>query len=462
MTMSGANYTKHFTNIGKHVDLYNQIEAWKSAIVTVEGEAAAILKDDDDENAALKALLVLTRALKATLENSQAQLGSAVGNYCKEGLRKDLGYTGSSKNLVEILEALAEDMVEAAESVDGSAIAAVAPTYDAQNAGTGALSTPASLTQLLTDEYFELECTDTSTVGSEVWEVRGEPDEHGVLPDSLTSAVAYTGYDDNDQALFAMTLTPYAAGVGTEITGDTDSEIGATTWTGATKGTNTDTAGDVFLVLDRLSAAEAGDNNNQVSNEANITGVALCKNCDIDGKLYISIVDDTGGYFHIDLYKATARAAGDLVGHTATYNSTGAKAIVADNSSGLGGTITVDAVTAADVDISYVCAFDRVKVYKETGLSNVVAAGGKVAGGATTLYAQNSSGLGGTVAVTYSDGEAKVQVRVGFAFAVGDKIYFTTTNDEAGTFAEFFRKELGVAPAVNLAAGETQADSLAE
>jgi hypothetical protein len=52
-------------------------------------------------------------------------------------------------------------------------------------------------------------------------------------------------------------------------------------------------------------------------------------------------------------------------------------------------------------------------------------------------------------------------VRVGFAVAVGDKVYFTTTNDEAGTFSEFFRR-LGVALPVDLAGGETIADALAE
>jgi hypothetical protein len=299
--MSGANYDKHAANIGKHVDLYNQVETWRTAILTVESEAAALLKDDDDENNALKALLVITRAMRSALAGYQSQISQAVQNYIKEGPRKDLGYTGSSKDLVDILETLAEDMVEAAESFDGSAITATAPTYDAQNAGTGSLSTPASLSQLLTDEYFELECTDATTVGSEIWQVRGEPDEHGVLSDSLTTAVAFTGYDSNDQALFTMTLTAYAAGTGYEITGDSDGELSTYTLTGASKGTNTDSAGDLFYVLDRLSAAEAGDNNTQISGWDSVTGIVLGKNCDTDGKLHLSIIDDTGGYYHIAL-----------------------------------------------------------------------------------------------------------------------------------------------------------------
>ena len=96
---------------------------------------------------------------------------------------------------------------------------------------------------------------------------------------------------------------------------------------------------------------ESGDNNNQLSTFTNITGVTD-DNTDAEKALHFSIVDDTGGFFHIDIYKEVGRTT--LQGHTGTYNSTGAKAIVADNASGLGGTVTVDAVTAVDVDIKVV------------------------------------------------------------------------------------------------------------
>jgi hypothetical protein len=88
----------------------------------------------------------------------------------------------------------------------------------------------------------------------------------------------------------------------------------------------------------------------QLDDWENITGVD-CDNTASGGRMYVKIIDDTGGYFHVALYDAAAMAAGDLVGHTATYNTTGAKAIVADNTSGLGGTLTVDEVLAADSDI---------------------------------------------------------------------------------------------------------------
>lgn len=96
---------------------------------------------------------------------------------------------------------------------------------------------------------------------------------------------------------------------------------------------------------------ESGDDNNQLSAFTNITGVTD-DNTDAEKALHFSIVDDTGGFFHVDIYDDLVRTS--LVGHTGTYNSTGAKAITADNASGLGGTVTVDAVTAVDVDIKVV------------------------------------------------------------------------------------------------------------
>lgn len=119
---------------------------------------------------------------------------------------------------------------------------------------------------------------------------------------------------------------------------------------------NDSSGNDVYGVLSFDTAiVEANDTSSQLSAYANMTGVVSGQvadnNVDVDSKHYIKIVDDTGGFYHIDVYEDATMAAGDLVAHTATYNSTGAKALVADNASGLGGTITVDAVLGIDSDI---------------------------------------------------------------------------------------------------------------
>ena len=56
------------------------------------------------------------------------------------------------------------------------------------------------------------------------------------------------------------------------------------------------------------------------------------------------------GFYTIKIYKNSARAAGDQIAHTASVNSTGSKTLTADNSSGVGGYITIQTL-AADNDI---------------------------------------------------------------------------------------------------------------
>jgi hypothetical protein len=90
------------------------------------------------------------------------------------------------------------------------------------------------------------------------------------------------------------------------------------------------------------------DNNNQLSGWSYVTGLTTANTN--AGRIYPNIVDDTGGFYHIEIYKASTDGAANLIAHTATYNTTGAKALVADNASGVGGTVTVDAVTAIEYD----------------------------------------------------------------------------------------------------------------
>lgn len=94
---------------------------------------------------------------------------------------------------------------------------------------------------------------------------------------------------------------------------------------------------------------EQNDNNNQLSTYENITGVTWTLAGANYGRLYFSIIADGGGFYHVNIYQDAARTI--LLGHTASYNTNGAKAIVADGGSGLGGTVTVTARVAADVDI---------------------------------------------------------------------------------------------------------------
>lgn len=102
----------------------------------------------------------------------------------------------------------------------------------------------------------------------------------------------------------------------------------------------------VSVFITDADPRESGDDNNQLSAWESITGISQ-GNTD-RGRLYVSIVFD-GADYHVNLYSDAART--ELVGHTADYAAPGAQAIIEDNGSGLGGTITVDAVVGADADI---------------------------------------------------------------------------------------------------------------
>ena len=107
-------------------------------------------------------------------------------------------------------------------------------------------------------------------------------------------------------------------------------------------------------IFDTGSPIIYGDTN------SNITSVIITDcvsgHCDSRGMLYFSIIDDTGGYFHVDAYDDAFRT--HKVFHTATFNSIGSKNIIADAVSTRGGlafagTITIAGTIVANTAIIY-------------------------------------------------------------------------------------------------------------
>lgn len=78
----------------------------------------------------------------------------------------------------------------------------------------------------------------------------------------------------------------------------------------------------------------------------NVAGIDLGVNTSANGRWFLDIVSDGGGFFHLDIYDDAARIM--LVAHTASYNSTGTQALIADAGSGLSGTVEILAVGPAD------------------------------------------------------------------------------------------------------------------
>ena len=108
-------------------------------------------------------------------------------------------------------------------------------------------------------------------------------------------------------------------------------------------------AGTALRFLD-LYGIPILDTLSQIGTFENATGITSTV-LDARGRLWASVVDDGAGFYHLELYNREGKTASDLVAHTASYNSVGLKALVADNSSGIGGTVDILAVAGADADI---------------------------------------------------------------------------------------------------------------
>ena len=78
-----------------------------------------------------------------------------------------------------------------------------------------------------------------------------------------------------------------------------------------------------------------------------IAGLDPGVNCTTELRLYFRWVAN-GGNWDVNIYKATGGGGGDLVAHVTNIAASGTAALVADNSSGLTGSITIGATIAAD------------------------------------------------------------------------------------------------------------------
>lgn len=119
---------------------------------------------------------------------------------------------------------------------------------------------------------------------------------------------------------------------------------------------------DRFLLLVRMSRSlietrdRFRDRRTQVVNIdplGNITTITLAgiryrTNTSQDGKLYARFVAN-GGDWDVTLYKATGGGAGNAVAHVTALADGGTAALVADNSSGISGSITIDGTVTGDI-----------------------------------------------------------------------------------------------------------------
>jgi len=103
-----------------------------------------------------------------------------------------------------------------------------------------------------------------------------------------------------------------------------------------------------------------------------------------------------------------------------------------------------------------------VSIYKDSGRTELVAQGQRDGDGAVTLDEQNSSGLTGSVDVAYAQDSSDIWLTLPFAFAVGDKFYFSTAVSAKGLFQYFFVERFGKALPSAVGGSETVSESWAQ
>jgi len=477
------DYTHIFTDLGLAVRTVNVL---KTAADNVDAEsllAVAQLDDDADDAQSLVSLLAANEGAAAALGgrsygSESGQVGrqvSWVRRYMTEILAGKIDSTGQSVS--DILDDLIAAMTADSETVDASGVTA---TVDAttNRAGTGTIvdgdgsAGQADASQMAIDDDLTVACVSAATAGSEVWQItsrrRGRISGTSGRP---VTGVAFPGsYDDLAGVEFTITA-PTAA-----IANDGSSQLSSWAVTGGAKSTNCDADGIVYVELEGKAAAlsETGDGTADVSGYDGLTGLACGTNTDADGKIYLKILDaDADGTAdRIDLYADSGLAS--QVGHTADYDGTGDVAVTADNSSGLGGTLTIDSLAddgsddgTADVTVAF--PFVRVSVYSDSGTTALVAQSAWELDGTNgpnpsdvALVAQNSSGLSGTVDVAYTADDTDIEVTLAIPFAVGDEFKIATVSDEAGTFQSFFAEYFDATLPSDATGSETINDSLAE
>lgn len=213
-------------------------------------------------------------------------------------------------SLTDLLDVLYDEMTDDTQSIDGNAVAAGAVTFVGSGSNhivdAAAVYGQVTATQMLKDDdLFRIECTRAS-VGADTWRVYSM--WRGLLSDVCTTGTLYN-----------------AGGISFTIEAPDEEFVN-----------------DGGVLLDTTTTSILGGVNGT--------------NCDTEGTVYVYIEDDGYGNYTLTLYPSAAdRTAGtNAVGHV-DYTAIGDQTLVADNSSGLSGTIGI-AILGTDTDIEIVLA----------------------------------------------------------------------------------------------------------
>lgn len=283
------NKTVIFQNIGKGTKKFNKIATattgFKATLDSVMSEIVALYNDSEGERRILNLFSNANKSDQAALDSVKSQTISIVGSYLTTVVREDLSVVGSTSSAV--LEALADAMETASDTVRQNTTSATTPTADDDNAGNGTMSSVTTTQQCRDNNDFEITCTNATTKTSERWSV----------------------------------TCSRLGGLGTAVTGE---EF------------ESESAGVKFTISAQEDITETGDENNQLSGWS-FTGAKKGLNTDPNGKLYVTLTD-TAGTRTVSCYKDAGRTQLVCQG---SRSGNGTVTLTQQNGSGLSGSVSV-------------------------------------------------------------------------------------------------------------------------
>lgn len=296
-----------FGDIGALIKTSNDIEALKSTLDTRRTTTTGIFDDDADDVEFLSGALQGIDTMETRIDSAVNLAVQKVEDYMTTILPDKLEVAYAS--LSDMLDQLVEKMDDDSQTVDANTVSAGAVTFSGagtptiQDNGTPTAGQVTPTQMLIDDQIYRIECVSASE-GADTWYIY---DKDGV---NVGTAETSTLFEDDS--------------VGIEFT------------------------------INEPVAVEANDGSNLVSGWDDLSGGIKSSNCDSDGKVYVAITLD-GSDYTITGYPSSADRTADTnaVFASATYTGTGDVTVSEQNSSGISGTLTVDATgTDADIEVT--------------------------------------------------------------------------------------------------------------
>lgn len=439
-----------FKRLGILIKWHNELGTQANSLDAIYSTAITRYGANADDRADVTRIGALVSAHQAQLRQMQDEVVGLVTEYIGGNLKRTLNspYNGVKEILDDLIEAMRE--ASPPDFINGNAVSASTPAKDADNRRSDGTSTTVTVNSLARNaNFFEVVCVDDGRIDAEVWEVRSSLT--GDAPANLVTGedFAWTAAGIDSFKINAMPI---------KESGDTSNQLAGWELAGLVRGVNTSEDGKLWSELKKTptSITETGDENAQLASWSlsgakltntddgklyvaavrepadytmsgdvdvtlsawSLTGASYVTNTDPDGKLFFDVTL-SGSTYTVSVYKDPQKA-----NKVAEGSNTGPLpktiTLTQQNSSGLSGSVRLDAHAADERGIVLSVPYHYVRLYNSPlrGAAPVMAQGVSFAASATglTLSEKNSSGLSGSVNLAYGEDDNDTELLVPLHF----------------------------------------------